>query len=127
MALFGASSGPVPLFDLTTLNAKGSLFVTRPSLAHHLLTREETAMALGDVLGWLDSGKLKLRIPPRVSLADAPRRTAIWKAARPRQAAADGSLNCDDSSGQATLGTVLLVTLVVALISMVDLAGIHAD
>jgi len=71
MALFGASSGPVPLFDLTTLNAKGSLFVTRPSLAHHLLTREELLWRSGDVLGWLDSGKLKLRIHRAYPLADA--------------------------------------------------------
>ncbi|MGH3424659.1 MAG: quinone oxidoreductase family protein, partial [Nocardioidaceae bacterium] len=41
LALFGASSGPVPPFDPQTLNAKGSLFLTRPSLAHYLLDRAE--------------------------------------------------------------------------------------
>ena len=41
MALFGQSSGPVAQLDPTILNAKGSLFLTRPSLAHYTLTREE--------------------------------------------------------------------------------------
>ena len=71
MALFGQSSGPVPPFDPAILNARGSLFLTRPSLAHHLLTREELLWRAGDVLGWLDSGKLKLRIHRTYPLADA--------------------------------------------------------
>jgi len=71
MALFGQSSGPVPPFDPAILNARGSLFLTRPSLAHHLLTREELLWRAGDVLGWLDSGKLKLRIHHTYPLADA--------------------------------------------------------
>ena len=71
MALFGQSSGPVPPFDPNILNAKGSLFLTRPSLANHLLTREELLWRAGDVLGWLDSGKLKLRIDRTYPLADA--------------------------------------------------------
>ena len=62
MALFGQSSGPVPPFDPSILNQKGSLFLTRPSLAHHCLTREELLWRAGDVLGWVASGKLKLRI-----------------------------------------------------------------
>jgi NADPH2:quinone reductase len=71
LALFGQSSGPVPPFDPAILNAKGSLFLTRPSLAHHLLTREELLWRAGDVLGWIDSGKLKLRIDSTYPLADA--------------------------------------------------------
>jgi NADPH2:quinone reductase len=71
MALFGQSSGPVPPFDPAILNARGSLFLTRPSLGHHLLTREELLWRAGDVLGWLDSGKLKLRIHHTYPLADA--------------------------------------------------------
>jgi len=71
MALFGQSSGPVPPFDPGILNARGSLFLTRPSLGHHLLTREELLWRAGDVLGWLDSGKLKLRIHRTYPLADA--------------------------------------------------------
>jgi NADPH2:quinone reductase len=71
MALFGQSSGPVPPFDPAILNAKGSLFLTRPSLAHHLLTREELLWRAGDVLGWIDAGKLKLRIDSTYPLAEA--------------------------------------------------------
>jgi len=62
LALFGQSSGPVPPFDPSILNQKGSLFLTRPSLAHHCLTREELLWRAGDVLGWVASGKLKLHI-----------------------------------------------------------------
>jgi NADPH2:quinone reductase len=71
MVLFGQSSGPVPPFELTTLNGKGSLYVTRPSLAHYLLTRDELLWRAGDVLQWLSSGKLKLRIDRTYPLAEA--------------------------------------------------------
>src|SRR6185436_13902480 len=62
LALFGQSSGAVPPFDPGILNGKGSLFLTRPSLGHYLLTREELLWRAGDVLSWVASGKLKLRI-----------------------------------------------------------------
>jgi NADPH2:quinone reductase len=71
LALFGQSSGPVPPFDPGILNAKGSLFLTRPSLAHHLATREELLWRAGDVLNWIASGKLKLRIDRTYPLAEA--------------------------------------------------------
>jgi NADPH2:quinone reductase len=71
LALFGQSSGPVPPFDPNILNGKGSLFLTRPSLAHYLLTREELVWRAGDVLGWIAAGKLKLRIERTYPLADA--------------------------------------------------------
>jgi NADPH2:quinone reductase len=71
MVLFGQSSGPVPPFDPTILNAKGSLFLTRPSLGYYLLTREELLWRAGDVLGWIASGKLKLRIDRTYPLAAA--------------------------------------------------------
>jgi NADPH2:quinone reductase len=71
MALFGQSSGPVPPFDPGILNAKGSLFLTRPSLAHHAATREELLWRAGDVLNWIASGKLKLRIDRIYPLAEA--------------------------------------------------------
>src|SRR5262245_1069022 len=70
MVLFGQSSGSVPPFDPTILNGKGSLFLTRPSLAHYLLTRDELLWRAGDVLRWLDEGKLKLRIDRTYPLAD---------------------------------------------------------
>jgi NADPH2:quinone reductase len=71
MALFGQSSGAVDPIDPNILNPKGSLFLTRPSLAHHCLTREELLWRSGDVLGWIDSGKLKLRIDKTYPLAEA--------------------------------------------------------
>lgn len=71
MALFGQSGGPVPPFDPSILNQKGSLFLTRPSLAHHCLTRDELLWRAGDVLGWVRSGKLKLRIERSYPLAEA--------------------------------------------------------
>ena len=71
LALFGLSSGPVPPFDAAILNAKGSLFLTRPSLAHHVLTRDELVWRAGDVLDWVASGTLKLRIDRTYPLAEA--------------------------------------------------------
>ncbi len=71
LALFGQSSGPVPPFDPGILNGKGSLYLTRPSLAHYLLTRDELLWRAGDVLKWIESGLLKLRIDRSYHLADA--------------------------------------------------------
>ena len=71
MALFGAASGPVPPLDLQALNVKGSLFVTRPSLNHHIAAREELLQRAGDVLGWIREGKLKLRVEITFPLAQA--------------------------------------------------------
>lgn len=71
MALFGQSSGAVPPFDPSILNQKGSLFLTRPSLAHHCATRDELLWRAGDVLGWVASGRLKLRIERTYPLAEA--------------------------------------------------------
>jgi NADPH2:quinone reductase len=71
LALFGQSGGPVPPFDPNTLNGKGSLFLTRPSLGFYLQTREELLWRAGDVLEWVESGKLKLRIDRTYPLAEA--------------------------------------------------------
>jgi NADPH2:quinone reductase len=71
MALFGQSSGPVAPLDPNILNPKGSLFLTRPSLAHHCLTREELLWRAEDVLNWIGAGKLQLRIDRTYPLADA--------------------------------------------------------
>jgi NADPH2:quinone reductase len=70
LALFGQSSGTVPPFDPGILNGKGSLYLTRPSLGHYLLTREELLWRAGDVLNWIGSGKLKLRVDRVYPLAD---------------------------------------------------------
>ena len=71
LALFGQSSGSVPAFDPSILNTKGSLYLTRPSLGHYLLTREELLWRAGDVLNSIDAGKLRLRIDRTYPLADA--------------------------------------------------------
>jgi NADPH:quinone reductase len=71
LALFGQSSGGVPPFDPNILNGKGSLFLTRPSLAHYLQSRDELLWRAGDVLGWIDGGKLKLRIDRTYPLSEA--------------------------------------------------------
>jgi len=71
MVLFGQSSGPVGPFDPQVLSQKGSLFLTRPTLAHYILTRPELVARAGEVLGWIKNGKLKLRIDREVPLAQA--------------------------------------------------------
>jgi NADPH2:quinone reductase len=71
MVLFGQSSGPVPAFELNTLNGKGSLYVTRPSLAHYVANREELLWRAGDVLNWIAAGKLRLRIDRSYPLSEA--------------------------------------------------------
>src|SRR5947199_660882 len=76
MVLYGRSSGPVPPVDPQVLNAKGSLFLTRPTLHHYTHTREELLARAGDVLSWVRSGVLRLRIDrdfPLVQAADAHR------------------------------------------------------
>ncbi len=62
LVLFGASSGPVPVFDLGKLAQKGSLFVTRPTLVHHIASHEELQQRAAAVLNMIGAGKLKLRI-----------------------------------------------------------------
>jgi NADPH2:quinone reductase len=71
LVLFGQSSGPVPPFNIATLGAKGSLFVTRPSLAHHGVQREELLQRSGDLFKWLAAGELKLRIDKTFPLSEA--------------------------------------------------------
>jgi NADPH2:quinone reductase len=62
LVLFGQSSGPVPPFDPNILNPKGSLFLTRPSLAHYVASREELEWRAGDLFRWISSGKLVVRV-----------------------------------------------------------------
>jgi NADPH:quinone reductase len=71
MALYGQSSGPVGTFDPSILGAKGSLFLTRPSLFAYTATRQELVQRAGDVLGWIRDGKLKLRTEFEFPLKDA--------------------------------------------------------
>jgi NADPH2:quinone reductase len=62
MVSFGQSSGAVPPLDPLILNQKGSLYLTRPSLAHYCASRDELLWRAGDVLGWIGSGALRLHI-----------------------------------------------------------------
>ena len=71
LVLFGGSSGAVPPFDLIQLSARGSLFITRPTLKDYIATREELLRRAGDVLGWVAEGSLKLRLEHCYPLAEA--------------------------------------------------------
>lgn len=71
MALFGQASGPVPPFDPSILNQKGSLYLTRPSMGHYIAGRDELMWRAGEVLGWIAQGKLRLSIDRELPLADA--------------------------------------------------------
>lgn len=71
MVLFGQSSGPVGALDPQILNTRGSVFLTRPSLAHHLLSREELLWRAGDVFTAIERGQLVLRIDRVFPLAEA--------------------------------------------------------
>ncbi len=71
MILFGAASGPVPPLDLQIINQRGSLFVQRPSLNHHIASREELVQRAGEVLGWIRDGRIKLRVEHQFPLAQA--------------------------------------------------------
>lgn len=76
LVLFGQSSGPVPPIDPGILAAKGSLFLTRPSLFHYVATRDDLLWRAGEVLGWVADGSLKVRIGaeyPLEKAADAHR------------------------------------------------------
>lgn len=71
VALFGAASGPVPAFDPQRLNSAGSLFLTRPTLAHHIRTREELEWRARDVFTALSDGSLQLTVGAQYPLAEA--------------------------------------------------------
>jgi NADPH:quinone reductase len=70
LVLFGASSGPVPPVDPRRLQAGGSLFLTRPTLAHYMATRAELLERSGVVFDAVASGELKVRIGGRYALDD---------------------------------------------------------
>jgi len=71
LVLFGQSSGPVAPFDPGKLAAKGSLFLTRPSLAHYTLDRAELLQRAGDLFNWTASGKLRIRVDKVLPLSQA--------------------------------------------------------
>jgi NADPH2:quinone reductase len=71
MVLYGQSSGPVEPFDPQLLNQKGSLFLTRPTLAHYTRTRAELLQRTEELLGWVAAGSLAVRIGREFPLAAA--------------------------------------------------------
>ena len=71
IAAFGQSSGPVPPVDVATLNAKGSLFLTRPSLFNYMATREELTEGAAELFAMVKSGEVKIDIHQRFALQDA--------------------------------------------------------
>src|SRR5713226_2394162 len=62
MVLFGGSSGAVPPIDPIALSQKGSLFLTRPSIGHYIMSRQALQERAGAIFGMIRGGKLKLRI-----------------------------------------------------------------
>lgn len=70
MVLYGQSSGPAPAIDPQTLNAKGSLFLTRPSLGAYTATRPEVLERSGEVFSWILDGKLSVRIDREYRLSE---------------------------------------------------------
>jgi NADPH2:quinone reductase len=71
MVLFGQSSGVVPLIDPQVLNRKGALYLTRPSLAYYVATRDELLQRSGDLFTWVTDGTLSVRIDRELPLAEA--------------------------------------------------------
>jgi NADPH2:quinone reductase len=82
MVLCGQSSGPVQAFDPQLLNQKGSLFLTRPTLAHYVLTRAELLQRSQELLGWVADGSLAVRIGLELPLAAAAEAHAELEARR---------------------------------------------
>jgi len=73
MVLYGGASGQVPPFDPQRLNAGGSLYLTRPRLAHYIADRDELAWRAGDLFEWIAAGELDVRIGGTYPLGDAGR------------------------------------------------------
>jgi NADPH2:quinone reductase len=71
LVLFGGASGQVPPFDLQRLNSGGSLYVTRPTLAHYTADRDELLWRARDVLGAVADGSLQVEIGGRYRLDEA--------------------------------------------------------
>jgi NADPH2:quinone reductase len=71
MALYGGSSGAVPPFDLIQLSAKGSLYITRPTMKDYTESRADLEWRAGDILWWVADGSLKLRLEHSYALEDA--------------------------------------------------------
>ena len=73
MVVFGGSSGQVPPFDVQRLNAKGSLFLTRPTLGSYTRDRAELLARTEEVFGWITAGRLDVRVGGTYPLTGARR------------------------------------------------------
>ena len=73
MVAFGNASGAVPPFDILRLSAKGSLFLTRPTLMHYTAKREDLLAAAAELFQVLRSGAVKVRVDQTYPLAEAAR------------------------------------------------------
>jgi NADPH2:quinone reductase len=71
MVLYGGASGQVPPFDPQRLNSGGSLFLTRPTLRHYVADRDELLWRAGQLLEWIATGELDVRVGGEYSLAGA--------------------------------------------------------
>ena len=71
MVLYGQSSGAVGPFDPQILNQRGSLYLTRPSLAPYIATRTELLGRAEEIFGWISAGKLKVTIDKTFPLSQA--------------------------------------------------------
>src|SRR5262249_42224957 len=71
LVLFGQSSGAVGPIDPQVLNQKGSIYLTRPTLFHYVATREELLERAEKVLGWLASGRIRVKIDRELPLSEA--------------------------------------------------------
>jgi NADPH2:quinone reductase len=71
MVHFGVSSGPIEPIDTRMLTAKGTLFLTRPTMNSHISNPDELAWRSADIFRWIEEGKLQLRIDREYPLADA--------------------------------------------------------
>ncbi len=73
LALFGAASGPVPPVDPQRLNAAGSVYLTRPTLAHFIRTGDEFAWRAGELFDAIAGGAISVEVGGRYPLAEAAR------------------------------------------------------
>jgi NADPH2:quinone reductase len=82
LALYGAAGGAVPPFDPQRLNKAGSVYLTRPTLAHYVAEREELLERAADVYGWVGSGAVNVHVGHRYDLAEAASAHADLEARR---------------------------------------------
>jgi NADPH2:quinone reductase len=71
LVIFGTASGPTPPLEIPRLNVGGSLYVTRPSVAHYTMTTEELRRRTHDIFGWLAQGTLTANIGGRYPMTKA--------------------------------------------------------